>query len=58
MTESSPSPTRLNKKIKKGYEMASFKKVQEFKDSQFYRKRSPDGHYEPLAVCGDNHELK
>ena len=44
MSQSS-SPTRLNKKIKKGYEMANFKKVQEFKDSQCYRKKNSDGDY-------------
>jgi hypothetical protein len=54
----SPSPTRPNKKVKKGYEMASFEKVLDFKDSQSYRHKRGDGGYEPLGVWSNNEELK
>ena len=52
------SPTRLNKKIKKGYEMASYNKVLEFKESMSYRKKTSSGEYEPLEVLGNNEELR
>ena len=52
------SPMRLNKKVKKGYEMASFNKAMEFKDSQSYRKRNDEGDYLPMETCGENAELK
>lgn len=45
VSESSPSPTRLNKKIKKGYEMANFERVVEFKNKQSYLHKTPDGDY-------------
>ena len=34
--------------------MASFKKVEEFKDTQFYMKKAENGEYFPLTVCGEN----
>ena len=46
MTES--SPTRLNKKIKKGYEMANYDRVLEFKNKQSYMRKTSDGDYQPL----------
>ena len=45
------SPMRLNKKVKKGYEMASFPKAVSFKDSQSYRKRNEEGDYLPMETC-------
>jgi hypothetical protein len=48
------SPTRVRKGIKKGYEMASFSKAVEFRDTQSYRHKKDDGVYESLDSCGSN----
>lgn len=52
------SPTRVRKGVKKGYEKASFSKVLEFKDTQSYRRKTPDGDYEPLDPCGNNDDMR
>lgn len=45
------SPMRLKKKVKKGYELASFNKAVEFKDSQSYRRKNEEGDYLPMESC-------
>lgn len=52
------SPTRLNKKIKAGYEMANYVKAVEYEHTQSYRlkMKSSDGHddYEPMSIWSSN----
>lgn len=57
------SPTRLNKKVKKGYELADYSKAVDYLHSMTYRKKvknpnDNDEEYEPIDTCGPNDELK